>query len=103
MLQLARAAVLMACLGAFAAAPAAALSAKEEGSDEQGPGEAARDLALDSIEKLMRAMELLLDSIPQYEAPFVNEDGDIIIRRKRDEAPDAPEPEETGAPDQEKT
>jgi hypothetical protein len=27
-------------------------------------------------------MEMMLLTIPQYEAPFINENGDIIIRRK---------------------
>ena len=78
----------------FAVTPVAALSAEEERSD---PGTEARELARDSIEKLMRAMELLLDSIPQYEAPEITEEGDIIIRRKRNpEAPNGePGPEQT--------
>ncbi len=36
----------------------------------------------------MRALEALIDSIPQYEMPEINEHGDIIIRRKRPPAPD---------------
>lgn len=40
-------------------------------------------------------MELLLDSIPQYEAPEITENGDIIIRRRRDteDPPEQPDPE----------
>lgn len=82
----------------FAATPVSALNAEEERSD---PGTEARELARDSIEKLMRAMELLLDSIPQYEAPEITEEGDIIIRRKR--VPDEPGGEPDSAPEQTET
>jgi hypothetical protein len=40
----------------------------------------------------------MIESIPQYELPEVNEDGDIIIRRKRRkerETPGEPEVDET--------
>ncbi len=39
-------------------------------------------LASEGIESLLQAMEMMLLAIPQYEAPFINERGDIIIRRK---------------------
>lgn len=52
-------------------------------------------LASDGIQSLLKAMEMMLLAIPQYEAPYVNENGDIIIRRKnpsREPAkPSAPE------------
>lgn len=49
-------------------------------------------LASEGVQNLMRAMELLMLSIPQFEAPFMNENGDIIIRRIRPGAkPDEPE------------
>jgi hypothetical protein len=55
------------------------------------------DLATEAMSKMVRALELLIQSIPQYEQPEVNENGDIIIRRKRpDGAPRLPEP---GAPE----
>lgn len=63
---------------------------------ETSPGE----LTAEAVDKLLRALDLLMGSIPQYEAPFVNENGDIIIRRKRaggDHAP-LPTPEEKPAP-----
>lgn len=54
-----------------------------------GPSFAASDshkdpevLASEGIQSLLQAMELMLLAIPQYEAPFINENGDIIIRRK---------------------
>ena len=39
-------------------------------------------LASDGIQSLLKAMEMMLLAIPQYEAPYINENGDIIIRRK---------------------
>ena len=60
--------------------------------------ERAEEMAKEAIEQLMRALELMIESIPQYELPEINEDGDIIIRRKRRkerETPGEPEAEET--------
>ena len=45
-------------------------------------------LMTEGMQSLMQAMEMLLMSIPQFEAPTMNENGDIIIRRKNpDSAP----------------
>lgn len=71
---------------ALAIAPA---DAKEAESQERSPGA----LAAEGLEKLLRAFDLFIDSIPQYEPPVVTDDGDIIIRRKRKpDAQPAPEP-----------
>lgn len=51
-------------------------------------------LASKGIQSLLQAMELMLMAIPQYEAPFINENGDIIIRRKNP----AKDPEGSGQP-----
>jgi len=40
-------------------------------------------LAREGLDKIVRALELMLQSIPTYEKPEINEHGDIIIRRKR--------------------
>jgi hypothetical protein len=56
---------------------------------DEGPGELARD----GIQRLMQALEAFIDMIPQYEMPEINENGDIIIRRKREASP-APQDEE---------
>ncbi len=69
-------------------------SAKAE-DENAAPGELARE----SIELMMRSLNLLMDSIPQYEMPEINEDGDIIIRRKRNTV----EPDEDGESELEKT
>ena len=57
----------------------------------------AEDMARQAIQQLMRALELMIQSIPQYEMPEIEENGDIIIRRKR-RTPD-PEPREPENPD----
>ncbi|WP_162906660.1 hypothetical protein [Algihabitans albus] len=89
-MRILRPTALAAVLYVLAASSVSAFNAESQNSDPgSDPGAEARELALDSIEKLMRAMDLLLDSIPQYEAPEITDDGDIIIRRKRD--PDEPE------------
>ena len=66
--------------------------------DDRGRAE---DMAREAIEQLMRALELMLDSIPQYELPKIMENGDIIIRRKR-RAP-RPKPDQPGAPEFDET
>ncbi len=80
--------VALLCLAApnFAAPPAAAQESEET------PGE----LAIDGVERLLRAMELIIEMIPQYEAPELLPNGDIIIRRRNPTAPeedDEPEDE----------
>ena len=75
-----------ACLAVALAAPGLALAA-----DPPSERERAEELAREALARMMRSLELLIESIPQYEMPEINEDGDIIIRRKRRPAPDAPE------------
>ncbi len=83
-----------ALMGALLAAPAQA--------QERAPTpdmEEAERLAREAIESLLRMLETLMESIPQYEAPIINEDGDIIIRRRHPrrerEAPPQGEPDQT--------
>ena len=57
------------------------------GAGEEEPGELARE----GMERMLRAIELMIEMIPQYELPEVLENGDIIIRRKN---PPANEDEE---------
>ncbi len=67
-------------------------------ADAPSERERAGEMAKEAIEQLLRALELMIESIPQYELPEVNEDGDIIIRRKRRkerETPGEPEVEKT--------
>lgn len=60
----------------IATVPQAQIRAQD--SEEESAGELARE----GIENLLRALGSFIDMIPQYEAPELNENGDIIIRRK---------------------
>lgn len=53
------------------------------------PGELARE----GLAKLLQALDKLIESVPQYEMPEINENGDIILRRKRPEAAPQPQPQ----------
>ncbi len=75
------------------AAPAASSAASQTQEREQ-----AEQMALEAMEQLMRALELFIQSIPQYEAPEITDDGDIIIRRKRRQEQKTP-----GQPDLDQT
>jgi len=83
-------AVVLFCLGSAWPVPALA----DEPSREESPS----DLAREGVENLMRALNALIEMIPQYELPELNENGDIIIRRKRD-----PEKKPVEEPDQTQT
>jgi len=51
-------------------------------ADDQGKDWQQRfDFHLKDLDKLMQGMDDLLQSIPRYEAPIIDENGDIIIRR----------------------
>lgn len=63
------------------------VSAQEQEREEH-PSEMVRE----GVERIMRALGAFVDMIPQYELPEINENGDIIIRRKRETEP-APEAE----------
>ncbi len=79
----------------ISAAPAASSAASHAPEREQ-----AEQMALEAMEQLMRALELFIQSIPQYEAPEITDDGDIIIRRKRrqeQKTPSQPELDDTKA------
>lgn len=81
---------------AAALALAQPVAGQAEDDTETSPGE----LTAEAVDRLLRALDLLMGSIPQYEAPFVNENGDIIIRRKHagdDDGP-LPTPEEKPMP-----
>ena len=51
-------------------------------ADDQGEDWQQRfHFRLDDLDKLMQGMDELLQSIPRYQAPIIDEDGNIIIRR----------------------
>ena len=87
--------VFLAVLLAGGSAPATLRAAQH---DQLGRAE---DIAREAIEQLMRALELMIDSIPQYELPEIQENGDIIIRRKRNSP--RSEPDQPGAPEFDET
>ena len=61
----------------------------------QDPQETPGELAVEGMERLLRAIELIIEMIPQYDAPEVLPNGDIIIRRKNPTEPrDDEEPED---------
>jgi hypothetical protein len=55
-------------------------------------------LAREAIDKLMQALALAIQNLPQYEMPRLNERGDIIIRRVN---PPAPKPSDVPRSDDE--
>ncbi len=54
--------------------------------------EQAEQAIKEGAEKIMRALELMLNALPQYEMPEVLENGDIIIRRRKPDRPEHPRP-----------
>jgi hypothetical protein len=80
---------------ALLAAPAGAQDRERDPLPAPDSEEAA-ELARQAMENMMRVMEIFLRSIPTYEAPFINEHGDIIIRRKNPLKPRPPAPDGDG-------
>ena len=74
----------------IAAAPASA----QQRNPPPDPREKAEEAFRDGARIIMRALQLFLESVPQYEAPEVLDNGDIIIRRKQRN----PRPEEKKPP-----
>ena len=82
---------------AVALAAAAAQPAKAQ--DSQLSDEAER-LAAEGLAKILQALDLLMKTIPQYAAPEVMPNGDIIIRRLHPEEEEELEPDSPkGDPD----
>jgi hypothetical protein len=75
----------VALAGFLAALPPAALAQGDPPTTPEAE-------AMAGVERLLRALELFIQSIPQFEAPVMNENGDIIIRRKRPESDQQPPP-----------
>lgn len=89
-----------ALLAAMLTTPAVGASAAADDPDTRAQAE---KMARDAMERMMRALELLFQSIPQYELPEVTDDGDIIIRRKHPPAPDQKEQPGDKSPDSTRT
>jgi hypothetical protein len=47
----------------------------------------AEEALKEGAERIMRALELMLHAVPQYEMPEVLDNGDIIIRRRNPDVP----------------
>ena len=56
--------------------------------------ERAEQALKEGVARIMRALELLIQSVPQYEMPEVLDNGDIIIRRKHPGRKDTPDDED---------
>ena len=96
--------IAIALLGGFGMAGLAQESiapawAGHDTAEEEDPAELARQ----GMERMLRALNLMIEMIPQYEMPQVLENGDIIIRRKRHEEHEEEEPGEDEALDETRT
>ncbi len=47
----------------------------------------------EATRQILRMLERMMQALPQYEAPEILENGDIIIRRKRPAPPPSPDPD----------
>ena len=79
-----RAPILALPLALLALAPAA------RGAEPPAPGlpderqwRQAQELARQGLEKLRHSLDALLDAVPQYGAPYLDDDGSIVIPRRR--------------------
>ncbi|HAM46883.1 MAG TPA: hypothetical protein DCO73_03995, partial [Alphaproteobacteria bacterium] len=60
------------------------------------PPQPLEDALRETAERVATALRLLLMAIPQYEAPEILDNGDILIRRSRPEPAPAPDDEQMG-------
>jgi hypothetical protein len=87
--------VLAATLAGGLAVPALA---QDSAPDSAGDG--AQQLAVEGLGKLLDALRAFIKSVPQYAAPEVLPNGDIIIRRIHpDQAPEKTPPKPKGGDD----
>ena len=92
------AAVLLTASGTAPALAQAQAQPPTPPQEDQQPGAMARE----AIDKLMRALSLAIENLPQYAPPEFNENGDIIIRRLNPRA-EKPRPRTPGNPDETRT
>lgn len=76
--------------------PLPSMAADEE---TETPSEMARE----GMDRMLRAIELMIEMIPQYEMPEVLENGDIIIRRANPSTDDPDDVDPDADPDVEET
>ena len=80
-----------ACLTISLLAVSAPVMAEETKTDEEIAAEldeAAKN-AIEAAESLINALRLFVDNLPQYAAPEILENGDILIRRLPSKSDDA--------------
>src|SRR5262245_27201872 len=65
----------------------------------QATMETAQRQAVEGLGKLLDALQMFVKSVPQYSAPEVLPNGDIIIRRVKPQETPAPEKPEAEDPD----
>jgi len=63
------------------------------GADTKPESASPSEMISEATRTILKAVEMMMQSIPQYEVPEVLENGDIIIRRKHPE-PKKPQPNE---------
>jgi hypothetical protein len=83
-----RGALAMLLIGAALSAGMASARAAERppaGDEALRRLEEAEQSLRDAMAKALDSVDLLLQALPRYDAPIVNENGDIIIRRRRPE------------------
>ena len=70
------------------------IAASVEPKPEPAPANpsAPAELAREGLAKIFQALEKLIESVPQYQMPEIDENGDIILRRKRPDTPMPPAP-----------
>jgi len=71
--------------------PLAGYFAPAYAQSDEPPQQTPDELAVEGVNKLMQALQLLIQQLPQYETPVIDENGDIIIRRRHDKAPIPPQ------------
>jgi hypothetical protein len=76
--------LILAAAGSAAAGPREAPDADRFANDMRAAGELIRQ----GLEKMLSTVDAALRGMPQYEFPRIDENGDIIIRRKPPAPPD---------------
>lgn len=71
-------------------APIARAAPAQEPRQPRQELEQAERLAREAARRLMWLLKMMIENIPQYEAPVITDEGDIIIRRKRKPLPAPP-------------
>jgi hypothetical protein len=63
------------------------LAAATPGFADEGEESWQHEFRIEGLDKLMRGMNEFLRSIPRFQAPYIDENGDIIIRRVPPDGP----------------